>query len=495
MIHIFLLLTGLLAYQPTYKIIKDTEIIIYGTVLNIQGPEFEQWAEVRVDTIYRGRIPDSIIDLPFHYDEVSKWEREKGTTSGIWVEHRTAVTYYPGISSILFIKEVNREEVDWRIGKPTKYDLSCILCKEFLFSHSEPKSNKEEIKMIKQYCDIIKHRSLEKRAELLYEWYQSTDNKGLKYELLEAIGMEECKFSCEVMKDILKNHPTERFRTLAARSLGSFKDKDDTLDSLLLFALHDLTKGVRSQVLTSLAWRKKEWTIPHIRELLYDTLCCGEAVGVLFNYFKYFTPDSLLMVISKIPCENAKEEGLKILQSGIRRHTFLREKELSPRVRDSIHTMLSVIEWTPKLKDSLLSFTENQDEKIAMEAMLALAGSHDRMLFSLFAGRFYSLKNELLNTNNRERMEIKRKLVSIIYILGVLKDKRAIPLLMDLVREYVIDGKDLYPTPVMAIFALSEFDIKSKLSELEVLKLLTDDKKLKKHIERIIERKNVEYKE
>ena len=489
-----LLLTGTLAYQATYKIIKDTDVIIYGTVLNIQGPEFEQWAKVRVDTIYRGRITDSIIDLPFHYDEVSKWEREKGTTSDLGVEYRTAVTYCPDSSSILFLKEVNREEVDWRIGKPTKYDLSCILCKIFLFSYSEPKSVKEEIEMIKRYCGIIKHRSLEERAELLYEWYQSTDNKGLKYELLLAIGMEESKFSFGVMKDILKNHPSERFRTLTVRSLGSFKDRDDALDSLLVFALHDPTKGVRIQALTSLAYRKKEWTVPHIRELLYDTLCCGEAVGVLFGYFEYFTTDSLLMVISKIPCEKAKEEGLRILQSGIGSHTFLKEKELSPQMRDSAYTMMNVIEWTPELRDSLLSFTENQDKKIAKEAMFALARSHDRTIFSLFAGRFYSLKDELLNTDKSERMEIKKKLGSVVYILGILKDERAIPMLMDLIREYVIDGKDLYPIPVMAIFALSEFNIESNLPELEVLKLLSDDKDLKKRIESIIKRKNREYK-
>lgn len=103
-------INGLYRYFSTYEIIKKADAIVLGVALETEDTELGPWQLIRVDNVLKGEIKDSIIEYPEHV-----WEEE----------------------IILFLKEVDKEEVILKKGKTFKYgfgymqleQLGCLMKK------------------------------------------------------------------------------------------------------------------------------------------------------------------------------------------------------------------------------------------------------------------------------------------------------------------------------------------------------------------------------
>jgi len=448
----------LYAYISTYEIIKEADAIAIGTVLDIKFTKVGKSTKVKIDTVLKGEVIDTILVFPVLIPEDNK---------------------------LFFIKRVERKEVSKEIEREREYNIDFP---RFLFSHSKPKTEEEKIERVKKYCNIISYTSPDERASELYKWYKETENEGLKYELLEALNLEKSKVSKDVFKSVLLSCPSIRLRGFAVGALGGFYIKDNGIDSLLIVALTDPSGVVRKQALNSLGRRKKIWTIPYIRTHLYDSLCCGEAVEVLSRYASFNT-DSLLKVVSKIPCEDACKAALDKIGFGVSRWVGLRlyTDPLDAEWRDSIYSILNPIPWTQELRDSLLSFMyHHRYKQISRSAMSFLGLSKDTTLFSEFLEYIYKLKEELSLLKGDDRKETRRMVGLSIISLGRLGDKRAIPLILDLLTEAIENEPDDRLISFASIISLQNLNAIEVVPELENLKALATDSDIKKRLYSII---------
>lgn len=292
-------------------------------------------------------------------------------------------------------------------------------------------------------------------------------------EVYDIIKFQESDITYRFIRDVILKSPNKQYKIEYIRFLGRSSSKDSIIDSLLIMALEDSLGDVRKAALTSLAWRKREWTIPYIRRHLTDSLCCGKVVHVLHGYFNYFTTDSLLMVASKGPCREAKVRAIEAIKEGVFWYV-LKEK--------------NIIEWTPELRDSILSFAKCEDRKVRNSALRVLATSHDKSVFPFFREKMKSFKEELARKVDDEgRKEVMKHYLPYLIEFSRLGDSRAVPIVMKFLRDAIKRKPDDRILAHICLLALEELRPYHKICELETLGLLADDEEISRKIENRIE--------
>lgn len=460
-------------HVPAYRIIKESDAIIYGSVLEVHKKKTGEehlcdWFKIKVDTVYKGKITDSVI-------KVSCSARGEYFKSDVGPIKKIKKSF-----TFPFNKDLNLIFLDKEAGED--FDYVPIYTKTLLFKHSTPESRREKMKIFKRYCSVLEIDNTLERTEELHEWYRSTENTGLRYEILEAISIESNHLSVEILSNEALKNSEEKLRKLSVEQLGKIEENGE-VDSILIRTLNDSSIPVKKQALTSLGWRNRRNTIPEIRNHLNDCVISGNVVNILFS-FDYFNTDSLLKIISKNSCRQEKMKSLDILKSGIMHHVFLKEKKLSGKDSEKIN----VIKWTPEIRDSLLSFLRFEDRGLKNKVILTLSVSGDEKLYPFFAGKVDSLRNEYLLAEEFKKKEILKNLMIYLYEIGKIDDERTVPFLLDILKKSLEKEPDDRLVAIITIKSLSNYITRPSLeiSELEELRKFVDNDTVKNKLESLI---------
>lgn len=191
-------------------------------------------------------------------------------------------------------------------------------------------------------------------------------------------------------------------------------------DSSMLIAQSDIPHKVDRKSLESHWQVLGESALPIVKRALKTDSLCGEAVEVLYYRYNYLDSDSLLKIISKVDCRDAKIKALDILWTGVFHYAWAEEKDWTEEQKEKIGT---IIEWTPEIRDSLFSFMRFKERKIRMGVIRVLSASKEENLFQFFTQKIDSLKKEYLKAEGKPDRELLRWLFFYLTELGKIKNE------------------------------------------------------------------------